>query len=547
MSIDAPTRDLGAPDPGGTRTAASQTPGLAWLLAGLMAGSGVIHLAMAPAHAGGDLIDPLGFALAGWFQLGIAAMVLARRAARGTYVAAIVGNLALIGLWAWSRTWGLPVGSHAFEPEQVGGIDLLTVALQAAGVVVAAALVVSPRAAASRLTPVVAGLAAFAVLGAATAAVVSPDAASHNHAGGESAGGGHSHGGADMAAEMAAIDAARCDLGFNPAAYYAETNILGIDTYGGGAMAHDDHSLLSAVAVTDPLGGRGSPQLDLLVGLSTKATSESAAGAVVAELANATEPEYQAWLQWLKASGMVGHGHAHDAAAPDDNAGHGGHLGPQGWKAMVDVAQCEQLTAELELAKATGLAYPTAADATAAGYFKVTNYLPGIAAHYMKFGLVDGRFEITEPEMLLYDGNGPDAAIVGLSYYVLLDGEAEPTQGFTGPNDHYHRHVGLCIRGGLVVGDTTTTEEECAARGGVKSGGSAGWMSHAWVIPGCESPWGVFSAANPILDGALAEASGSGSSGCAASSVRARYDLTPGLPGGQLATAGGASEEARGD
>ena len=182
MSIDTSTQHPPASDAG--NASSTGTPGLAWLLAGLMAGSGVIHLAMAPAHAGGDLIDPLGFAVAGWFQLGIAAMVLAGRARRGTYLTAIVGNVVLIGLWAWSRTWGLPVGSHAFEPEEVGGIDLLTVSLQAAGVVVATALVVSPRAAASRLTPVVAGLAAFAVLGAATAAVVSPDAASHNHAGG---------------------------------------------------------------------------------------------------------------------------------------------------------------------------------------------------------------------------------------------------------------------------------------------------------------------------------------------------------------------------
>ena len=294
-----------------------------------------------------------------------------------------------------------------------------------------------------------------------------------------------------------------------------------------------------------PLDRIARTQLDRLVGLSTKATSESAAGAVVAELGNATEPEYQAWLQWLKASGSSSH--AHDSAAPDDNAGHGGHLGPQGWVAMVDQAQCDRLTDELEVARATALAYPTAADATAAGYCQVTNYLPGIAAHYMKFSFVDGNFEITEPEMLLYDGNGPDAAIVGLSYYVMLDGEAEPTQGFTGANDHYHRHVGLCIRGGLVVGDTTTTAEECAARGGVKSGGSAGWMSHAWVVPGCESPWGLFSAANPMLDSALSQASGTDGGGCAGSGVRARYNLSPGRPGGELAASGPVSEEARGD
>ena len=68
--------------------------------------------------------------------------------------------------------------------------------------------------------------------------------------------------------------------------------------------------------------------------------------------------------------------------------------------------------------------------------------MPGIAAHYMNFGLVDGEFAVDEPEMILYDGDGPDAHVVGLSYYVLQDGDAEPTQGFTGDNDHYHRHSG---------------------------------------------------------------------------------------------------------
>ena len=79
-----------------------------------------------------------------------------------------------------------------------------------------------------------------------------------------------------------------------------------------------------------------------------------------------------------------------------------------------------------------------------------------------------------------------------------------------------------------MIGDSSTTAEECAARGGVKANGSAGWMSHAWVVPGCESPWGVFSGATPILDRELGEASGRNDGGCSASSGRGRYDLSAG-------------------
>jgi len=261
--------------------ASTSTPGLAWLLAGLMAGAGAIHFALAPSHAGGELIDPLGFAVAGWFQLGIAAVIVARKASRNVYATAVIGNLVLIGLWAWSRIWGLPVGTHAFEPEAIGSIDLLVVLLQAAAVIVAVTLLVAP--AAIRVAPLAAGLAAMAMMGAATAAVVSPQAADHGHASGAAHSDGH---GADMVAEMAAIDAARCDTDFNVAGYYTETAALGIDTYGGGSMAgHDDHgSLLETLAVSDPLGGRGSAHLDRLVSLSSQAVSESAAGAVVAAL-----------------------------------------------------------------------------------------------------------------------------------------------------------------------------------------------------------------------------------------------------------------------
>ena len=67
-------------------------------------------------------------------------------------------------------------------------------------------------------------------------------------------------------------------------------------------------------------------------------------------------------------------------------------------------------------------------------------------------------------------------------------------------------------------------------------------MSHAWVVPGCESPWGVFSGASPLLDPTLARSSGTDDGACAASGVRDRYDLRP---GGRPAS--GTGETADGD
>ena len=164
-------------------------------------------------------------------------------------------------------------------------------------------------------------------------------------------------------------------------------------------------------------------------------------------------------------------------------------------------AERKGLAAQLIVARQTALEYPTVADAEAAGYTKVTGYVPLIGAHYIKWSLMDGNFNVAEPEMLLYDGTDPTSSIVGLSYYMFSDTEPSP---FIGPNDHWHQHIGLCLKSGVVVGGESTTQEECSRRGGVKAAASNGWMVHAWVVPGWESPQGVFSPEHPGLTADLA-------------------------------------------
>jgi hypothetical protein len=189
-------------------------------------------------------------------------------------------------------------------------------------------------------------------------------------------------------------------------------------------------------------------------------------------------------------------------------------LAPDPWIPMTDPAECDRLAGELRQARQVAARYPTAADALAAGYRKITNYYPGIAAHYIYEDYVDGEFHIDRPEMLLYDGDGRRAGMVGLSYLMQKEGDEEPTVGFTGPNDHYHRHVGLCFRNGVVVAGSNSTEEQCARAGGRKGFGFNGWMSHVWIVPGCESDWGVFSGANPTLKVRGVDNSASVPTGC---------------------------------
>jgi hypothetical protein len=507
-------------------------PNLGWAVAGLSTGAGVIHFAMVPIHAANGWQDPFAFAAAGWFQLVAAGAILANRASTRLYQAVVAANLAFIGVWIWSRTAGLPWGAHAGVAESVAAVDLACVVLEAGAILVALRILLAPaRRTTGMLVP---AFAAVAALGLATTVITSPDAANHSHGTTLSAG--------DAAREK--VQAERCDRSFNIPAYWDEATYLGVDTvYGGndpyagaastGATSADGHqhgSGASAAGGTttttepDPTGGAGSPGLDQLVSsTSLAATSEIEAANLVTNLAHASEADYQAWLWWIRKSGLISHSHA--ATATAQLSGHGGHVGPQPWVALTDPKQCKQLGDELAEAREVAMRFPTAQDAMDAGYNRVTPYLSGIAAHYMKFSYVDGVFDIEEPEMILYDGDGPEAHVVGLSYYLRNPGDQEPTQGFTGDNDHGHRHIGLCSGPNGVIGDSTTTEEECARRGGRKGDGSGSWMIHAWVVPGCESPWGVFSAASPILDNDLLRSSGTDDGHCAGSEVRERYGL----------------------
>lgn len=175
-------------------------------------------------------------------------------------------------------------------------------------------------------------------------------------------------------------------------------------------------------------------------------------------------------------------------------------LAPDNWLPMTDSDECEELADELERTRQVAEKYPTAQDALDAGYFHVTPYLPAIAAHYINPAYT-GEFDIDNPAMLLYDGDGPDAQVVGVSHYITSD--EEPDADFTGPNDHWHRHVGLCLRphegNVMVAGATTLTEDQCAARGGSKNNGESSYMNHVWIVPGCESDYGLFSGANPAI------------------------------------------------
>jgi hypothetical protein len=210
-------------------------------------------------------------------------------------------------------------------------------------------------------------------------------------------------------------------------------------------------------------------------------------------------------------------GHAHDATSsaasvsasqsPTDLNGHE----VKGVKAqdiaheeepdeLLDAATRTALAEQLTAARAVALRYPTVADAQAGGY-RLTGggYTPGAGAHYLGFRGGFGNFDPALPPTLIYDGTSPSAHVVGLMYLGIGPGGAAP-EGFAGPNDHWHRHSGVCTKGVNVIFpvDADVTEKQCSAKGG-RYMATTIWMVHAWVVPGWESSLGVFSHENPNL------------------------------------------------
>ncbi len=163
------------------------------IAAGLSAGAAAIHLAAGPAHVEelGDL--GLGFYWAALFQGLFAIAWLGRPGSRRVASVAIVGNLAILGAWAWARTMGLP--TIAGGPESVGVADGTAVVLQIGLVALLAARMralgtwaLRSRSPADLRTAATSGLVAILGVVALSTTIAVADAAAGHHddgAGGE--------------------------------------------------------------------------------------------------------------------------------------------------------------------------------------------------------------------------------------------------------------------------------------------------------------------------------------------------------------------------
>lgn len=157
-----------------------------WILASFSAAAGLVHVVMAPSHMGTSAVEGWGFLVVAWLQVAMAVAIVVRP--RRWMLGLVLGvNVALIGLWAVSRTAGLPIGAHASHPESVSFVDGSCVAFEIVLVGLSAIWLWRPGLVQFRggLFSLGVPLAVFVV---ASAAIASPQARDHSaHSHGETA------------------------------------------------------------------------------------------------------------------------------------------------------------------------------------------------------------------------------------------------------------------------------------------------------------------------------------------------------------------------
>jgi len=387
------------------------SPAMRWLLAALSCAAGVIHLVMVPQHAQESMRIGLAFAAAGWFQIGFGVAVVTRPTRTWIRIG-ILANVAFVASWIISRTVGLPNWTGDGGIEATKSVDALCVGFEIAIIVVAAAVLVSPRLLERWTRPVlVVGIVVGGILVATTAVLASPSTANHAHdeAADHGGGGGHVHTASDVA-------------------------------LGNAAHTHD-------------LGAAASS--------SSSSSSSSGSASASAHLHHESTVTYSEL--------------------------------PPATKAEVD-----------EVIARWGTKYATAADAMKDGWVKATRDLYGIGAHYVRTNIVglSAPFNRDEPNILLFDGEGPDAKFAGVSYIV---GGAKAPKGFAGNDDAWHTHTSVCFKGGTVVSLNEAdspiwySEPECIAAGGTVIPLASDQMLHLWIGPDYINGAPIFAHDHPLL------------------------------------------------
>jgi len=122
---------------------------------------------------------------------------------------------------------------------------------------------------------------------------------------------------------------------------------------------------------------------------------------------------------------------------------------------------------ELKRAHRATERYQDINNAIADGYIDINVVMPNMGYHFQKPSLVDSIFDITQPEILVYNkAQDSSFKLVAVEYAIPLDKSIEAPKGFTGKQDIWDPNADFGL-----------------------------WLLHAWVWK--FNPDGVFNPTNP--------------------------------------------------
>lgn len=113
---------------------------LPWLAAALSLAAAGIHFAVAPEHFDEYWLFGWFFIVVAWLQAIWALALVGFASRRLVLIGGISLNVAVVGLWLWTRTIGVPVGPDSGATEAFGWADIAASGLEVGTAVVAAAL-----------------------------------------------------------------------------------------------------------------------------------------------------------------------------------------------------------------------------------------------------------------------------------------------------------------------------------------------------------------------------------------------------------------------
>ena len=136
----------------------------------------------------------------------------------------------------------------------------------------------------------------------------------------------------------------------------------------------------------------------------------------------------------------------------------------------------QQTIIELAQVRAASSQYHNLATAEANGYQDIEYFVAHMGWHFLKFDNLDGTFELTNPELLVYAPNiNGKYQLVAVEYATPWTPGSNPPEGFTGSDDVWSHFEG----------DPTTQDDDL-------------WTLHAWVW--YHNPDGMFNPYNPRVD-----------------------------------------------